>query len=507
MAIFAATAASQERSTSSASASIIDTCFASPPPADGRPQDGLVALPIGTMFVDGQTRTVDELLCIVPVSSDTPEADWFRIDRKTRQITKIYSGIQVEGLLPSPYGQYLAVQLSAEGHPWIEILDLPALMRSNTYKILDEVGGYPGTVSIGKWKGLDFSIKSDQLLSDPTGRHLDLLSTREETFLWNVETGAIVAQSSSLQDPVRYYCDKIAALRAEGRTGANWEWESAIEALGALKKESGAACLESALRAETNEGVRVDIREALEEIARAAALKNDCLNGSRNPSNSNEIVAEPIRTLFSRGQSIAIDNVLCVANPPDDREGSTWLRLDRKTPDLRVEFLAGLAGKVERMAASPDGKYLAVQYGYVDIVDLPMLLTARRYKSIRRIAGSIKEWNGAVLEVTSDTLLSHAPIEVGDESHMLPLLAKESFVWDSRAETVTPVWSALQNPVRYYCEALSSPETESRRIASTGLRLLRNKDAVTCIEQALGRETDETLRRELRETIAATTKP
>ena len=174
---------------------------------------------------------------------------------------------------------------------------------------------------------------------------------------------------------------------------------------------------------------------------------------------------------------------------------------------MRAEFLAGLDGKVERMAASPDGKYLAVQYGYVDIVDLPMLLTARRYKSIRRIVGSFKEWNGAVLEVTNDTLLSHAPIEVGDESHLLPLLAKESFLWDSKTETVSPLWSALQNPVRYYCEALSSPEIESRRIAAKGLRLLREKDAVTCIEQALGQETDETLRLELRETLAATTKP
>jgi hypothetical protein len=159
------------------------------------------------------------------------------------------------------------------------------------------------------------------------------------------------------------------------------------------------------------------------------------------------------------------------------------------------------------MRASPDGKYLAVQSEYLDVVDLPLLLTGGRYKSLTRVSGSFKDWNGGALEVTSETLLSHAPIEVGDESHMLPLLAKESFLWSGETSTITPVWNGLQYPIRYYCDGLASPEVEKRRTAVKGLRLLQERDSASCIEEALGREPDESLRRELRETLAAVAKP
>jgi len=83
------------------------------------------------------------------------------------------------------------------------------------------------------------------------------------------------------------------------------------------------------------------------------------------------------------------------------------------------------------------------------------------------------------------------------------LLSKESFLWDSARRTVTPKWNGLQNPLRYYCEGLAAPEIEKRRIAASGLRLLNDKDAATCIQTALATESDESLQRDLRELLSA----
>jgi hypothetical protein len=497
VALFAGTAAAQDNAAPVDSAAIFNKCLSGSLSDDGRIQDDFIALPIRTLFVDGETRSIAEVLCIVSASSEEPkEFDWFRIDRATRQLTKVYTGIWVGRVLPSPNGKYLAVYQSQEGAQSIDIVDLPRLMRNNTYKIIDVIGGFPGSVSIEEWKGRELHITSDQFLSAGGG---DLLSPREETFILNVETGTIVAQSPSLQDPVRYYCDKLAKMQGERRNGnPDYDWES-ILALGRLGKQSGVACLESALRAETNEEIRAEIRTALEDIARAAALGNDCLSGNRTDPNTKGILLE----------LIASDKLLCIANATDERHGSTWFLLDPTKPDTGgVLRGAGTGGdKVERLLVSPDGKYLAVEHGFVDVVDLPVLLKSGRYRSVQLLVGSIKEWNGASLEVTSDTLLSRAPVEIDGESHALPLLAKESFLWDSKTENVTPVWSALQHPNRYYCEGLSSPEIEKRRIAARGLRLLRDKDTASCIEQALRSELDESLQRELREVLVTLTKP
>src|SRR5262249_38716116 len=154
---------------------------------------------------DDETKSVSEILCIAPASSDLQEFDWYRIERANRQLTKMYTGIRAERILPSPNGKYLAVFQSPEGAQSIDIVDLPALMRSNTYRAIDMIRGFPGSVSIEEWKGKELHVKSDQFLSVGGG---DLLSAQEEKFIFSVETGTMVAQSPSLQDPARYYCDK-----------------------------------------------------------------------------------------------------------------------------------------------------------------------------------------------------------------------------------------------------------------------------------------------------------
>jgi hypothetical protein len=408
----------------------------------------------------------------------------------------MHASTEVDHLVTSPSGKYLAVKESPEGAEGIDIVDLPELMRHGTYRSIDAISSFPLSVSIEEWNERELHVKSEMLLSSPGDRHLELAGG-EELFTWNVETGVVVPQSASLQDPAQYYCGKISSQRGKDGAGV------AIAALRFLKRQSGVSCLEQALATESDEGVRADIRAALQEIAQAAALQRECLSGTPGAVNANGTVVERVTTLFVRGRSTPMDTLLCIAGlNGGERFRSIWFRFDRTKPDAGGEFLLeGDRDRVERLRASPDGKYLAVQTDFVDVVDLPLLLTAGRYKSVRAILGSFKDWNGAALEVTSDTLLSHAQVEVGDESHPLPLLAKESFVWNSETDVITPAWNALQYPNRYYCEGLSSPEAEKRRIASKGLRLLGDRDTVSCIERALRSESDEGLQRELRETL------
>lgn len=483
------------------SATVLENCLNTPPRDDGRTEEGVIVLPIHFLFVDGQTKPVSELLCIVNASPETSEFDWFRIDRKNRQATKMHTRFEASHLLPSADGKYLAVKGSYEGVVEIAIVDLPALMRSDTYRVIDGISSWPGSVSIQEWKSSELQVTSDMLLSDAGGSgRLFLLSN--ETFAWSVETGAVVAQSVSLRDPVQYYCDRISNPQGEDRI-------LAIQALGRLKRQSAISCLESALGKESDETMREQIRAASQALAQAVALQRECLSGIPGAVNANGILVEPVGTLFSKGRPTTIDTLLCIANLTNgERFHQIWFRFDRTKPDAGVELLKEDDGdRVERMRTSPDGKYLAVQSDDVDVVDLPSLLIAGRYKSVIRMSGSFKEWNGAALEVTSDTLLSHAPIEIGDENHSLPLLATESFVWNSETDTITPEWNALQYPGRYYCDGLASPEVEKRRIAVKGLRLLGDKDSISCIEQALQSEPDEALQRELREALASVAKP
>lgn len=502
MAGLAGVAVSQGRSTSVDSVAALNQCLVTPPRDDGRTEDGFIVLPIHFLFVDGQTRPVSELLCIVPASPETTEFDWFRIDRKTRQATKMHTRLEASHLLRSPDGKYLAVNGSYEGIQTIEIVDLPALMRRDTYTVIDEISSFPGSVSMEEWKGRELHVTSDMLLSHE-GRNGRLFLLSDEIFAWNVETGAVVAQSASLRDPVQYFCDKVSNPQGNDR-------ELAILALFHLKKQSAISCLESALGTESDEAKRKYMQAEFQELAKAVALQRECLSVSPGDLNANEVVVESVGALFSGGRSTPIDAIVCIANSTDG-EGNIhqfWFRFDRAKPDSGIDLLRDSDDhRVERMRASPDGKYLAVQSDYVDIVDLSLLLTAGRYKSATRMSGSFKEWNGAALEVTSDILLSHAPIEVGDENHFLPLLAKESFLWSGETHTITPVWNALQYPVRYYCDGLASPEAETRQIAVKGLRLLGDKDSVSCIEQTLRSEPDEALQRELREALASIAKP
>jgi hypothetical protein len=61
----------------------------------------------------------------------------------------------------SPDNKYLALLAVSEGHPWIEIYDLQALINSGSQNLLAEINPYPGIVNLTEWKGDKLFVESD----------------------------------------------------------------------------------------------------------------------------------------------------------------------------------------------------------------------------------------------------------------------------------------------------------------------------------------------------------
>lgn len=67
---------------------------------------------------------------------------------------------QIDQIIPSADGRWLAVLSVGEGHPWLEIVDLPALRRGE-YRATCSVNPYPGVLSLDAWLGEALRIGSD----------------------------------------------------------------------------------------------------------------------------------------------------------------------------------------------------------------------------------------------------------------------------------------------------------------------------------------------------------
>lgn len=67
---------------------------------------------------------------------------------------------QIDQIIPSADGRWLAVLSVGEGHPWLEIVDLPALRRGE-YRAACSVNPYPGVLSLDAWLGETLRIGSD----------------------------------------------------------------------------------------------------------------------------------------------------------------------------------------------------------------------------------------------------------------------------------------------------------------------------------------------------------
>ena len=67
---------------------------------------------------------------------------------------------QIDQVIPSADGHWLAVLSVGEGHPWLEIVDLPALRRGE-YRAPCSLNPYPGVLSLDAWLDDALRIGSD----------------------------------------------------------------------------------------------------------------------------------------------------------------------------------------------------------------------------------------------------------------------------------------------------------------------------------------------------------
>jgi hypothetical protein len=101
---------------------------------------------------------------------------------------------EVHQLTVSPDRKYLAVLSVGEGHPMIEVIDLPKLCDESEYSVLQKIDPYPGTVTLDRWKGSKLFIRSDAPLSSrgEDGRvNPDKMLPKACAFVLNVLTGTI----------------------------------------------------------------------------------------------------------------------------------------------------------------------------------------------------------------------------------------------------------------------------------------------------------------------------
>lgn len=140
----------------------------------------------------------DEILTVINTDYETG-AYWFLIKgvAGNRAIGNNLSRLaEVHQLLASSDGKYLAVLSVGEGHPMVEIIDLPKLLAKNEYTALHVVDPYPGTLGIDRWEGAKLIIDSTvplHLRKEDGRVDSDLLFPEARKFALNMPAGTIEA--------------------------------------------------------------------------------------------------------------------------------------------------------------------------------------------------------------------------------------------------------------------------------------------------------------------------
>jgi hypothetical protein len=137
----------------------------------------------------------NEALMII-LTREEGNAYWFLIrELDNLKLGKNLSSLwQVDSLLPSPDGKYLAVLSVGEGHPILEIVDLQTLRTQKKYMVLKELNPYPGIIYIQQWQPGQLIVESDMPLNlKKKNENFDLDQQLKEVkpFSINITTGTI----------------------------------------------------------------------------------------------------------------------------------------------------------------------------------------------------------------------------------------------------------------------------------------------------------------------------
>ena len=111
----------------------------------------------GQRFADGRG--------LVAVSLGEGRQLWFTLPTSFRDdevVPGAHAALsEVDEILASPDGRYLAVLSSSEDHPGVEIVDLPTLLDGRGWLVVASLDPYPGKVSIRSWRDGALLLKSD----------------------------------------------------------------------------------------------------------------------------------------------------------------------------------------------------------------------------------------------------------------------------------------------------------------------------------------------------------
>jgi hypothetical protein len=205
-------------------------------------------------------------LCVIQTSNEGPQ--WFLLNAghsgDHRRIGALSAALRlINALDVAPNGRYLAVVSVGEGHPILEVVDLPKLLQGATYTVLHTLDPYPGEIAIDTWHGSKLHVKSDMLLTrlDPESNRVPAQwqLTSLETFALNVPTGDVSGVSEGAQNPAEHYAD----ILLDPRTSDS-ERDEALTTLRRLN--SNEALIMHLLKALEQEQDPKRINQLLEEI-------------------------------------------------------------------------------------------------------------------------------------------------------------------------------------------------------------------------------------------------
>jgi hypothetical protein len=225
--------------------------------------------PIGFRHIEGRALESQDVL--LAIDTENEGTNWYIVDPCGPVLvlpSPPLSMGHVRGISASPDGKLLAVISAGEGHPMLDVLDLPSFLDGDSKKApLLTIDPFPGVImiSIPTWDGGSLRVWSDRpinRISKETGRVPPWLELEHlEEFRIDIGTGEIRPLGENARDPVRYFRKRLADKDGSISDAAfALAWLKAYEALPDLRALE--ACTE-------DPGLRADLHTAVEELEAA----------------------------------------------------------------------------------------------------------------------------------------------------------------------------------------------------------------------------------------------
>jgi hypothetical protein len=152
-------------------------------------------------------------LCIINTAADGPH--WFLLNTTgNTQLGVLKAGLPtITALRASPDAKYLAV-LSQDGtRTLVELIDLPKLLQTKTYQVVQKIDPAPGKIDLRGWDGLQVQVGCDMLLTrrDPANGRVsqDWALVSPEVFAMHAVTGQITGVSEGARNPAQHYANVL----------------------------------------------------------------------------------------------------------------------------------------------------------------------------------------------------------------------------------------------------------------------------------------------------------